>query len=139
LLLLPLLPCHTVVLFDESLRIRTLKLHQNHEDIADTLFGMGIVFEKKREYAAAMKVYSDCLRIRSSKFGSDSMEVAQVVNNIGVVRGNMGDFSGALKSWTKALSIYRKHGLGDDNALVATVLGHQLLANQHKRRGKNKA
>ena len=115
-----------------------LHLGNNHEDVAETLFGMGIVFEKRRDYGAAMKAYSDCLRIRSSKFGSDSMEVAQVVVNIGVVRGNKGDFSGALKSWNKALSIYRKHGLGDDDALVATVLGHQRLANQLKKRGKNK-
>lgn len=56
------------------------------------------------------------------------MEVAQVVINIGVVRGNKGDFSGALKSWNKALAIYRKHGLEDDDDLVATLLGHQHLA-----------
>lgn len=116
-----------------------LHLGNNHEDVAETLFGMGIVFEKRRDYGAAMKAYSDCLRIRSSKFGSDSMEVAQVVVNIGVVRGNKGDFSGALKSWNKALSIYRKQGLGDDNALVATVLGHQRLANQLEKRSKNKS
>lgn len=56
------------------------------------------------------------------------MEVAQVVINIGVVRGNMGDFSGALKSWNKALAIYRKHGLEDEDDLVATLLSHQHLA-----------
>jgi hypothetical protein len=67
------------------------------------------------------------------------MEVAQVVVNIGVVRGNKGDFSGALKSWNKALAIYRKHGLNDDDALVATVLSHQhLAANLIKSRGRNK-
>lgn len=86
-----------------------------------------------------MKAYSDCLRIRSSRFGSDSMEVAQVVVNIGVVRGNKGDFSGALKSWQKALAIYRKHGLEDDDALVATLLSHQHLAsNLIKNRGRSK-
>ncbi|KAL7554545.1 hypothetical protein ACHAWF_018004, partial [Thalassiosira exigua] len=125
-----------MVLFDESLRIRMLHLGNNHEDVAETLFGMGIVFEKRRDYGAAMKAYSDCLRIRSSKFGSDSMEVAQVVVNIGVVRGNKSDFSGALKSWNKALSIYRKHGLENDDALVATVLSHQRLANQLRRRSR---
>ena len=119
-----------MVLFDESLRIRMLHLGNDHEDVAEVLFGMGIVFEKRRDYGAAMKAYSDCLRIRSSTFGSDSMEVAQVVVNIGVVRGNKGDFIGALKSWNKALSIYRKNGLGDDDPLVATVLGHRRLANQ---------
>ena len=118
-----------MVLFDESLRIRMLHLGNNHEDVAETLFGMGIVFEKRRDYNAAMKAYSDCLRIRSSKFGSDSMEVAQVVVNIGVVRGNKGDFPGALKSWKKALSIYRKQSLDDSDPLVATVIGHQNLAN----------
>ncbi|KAL3784127.1 hypothetical protein HJC23_005785 [Cyclotella cryptica] len=128
-----------MVLFDESLRIRMLHLGNNHEDVAETLFGMGIVFEKRKNYPAAMKAYSDCLRIRSSRHGSDSMEVAQVVVNIGVVRGNKGDFSGALKSWNKALAIYRKHGLNDDDALVATVLSHQdLAANLIKSRGKSK-
>lgn len=108
-------------------------------DVAETLFGMGIVFEKRRDYGAAMKAYSDCLRIRSSKFGSDSMEVAQVVVNIGVVRGNKGDFVGALKSWNKALAIYRKHGLSDDDALVATVLGHKNLASVLiENRGRNR-
>ena len=97
------------------------------------------MFEKRKNYPAAMKAYSDCLRIRSSRHGSDSMEVAQVVVNIGVVRGNKGDFSGALKSWNKALAIYRKHGLNDDDALVATVLSHQhLAANLIKSRGRNK-
>ncbi len=115
-----------MVLFDETLRIRILHLGNNHDDVAETLFGIGIVLEMKRDYGAAMKAYSDCLRIWSSNFGSDSMEVAQVVVNIGVVRGNKGDFSGALKSWNKALSIYRKHCLGDDDDLVATVLGLQL-------------
>lgn len=67
------------------------------------------------------------------------MEVAQVVVNIGVVRGNKGDFSGALKSWQKALAIYRKHGLEDDHALVAAVLGHQDLAlNLIKNRGRSR-
>ena len=110
-----------------------LHLGNNHEDVAETLFGMGIVFEKRRDYNAAMKAYSDCLRIRSSKFGSDSMEVAQVVVNIGVVRGNKGDFPGALKSWKKALSIYRKQSLDDSDPLVATVIGHQNLANTLQR------
>jgi tetratricopeptide (TPR) repeat protein len=96
------------------------------------------VFEKRKNYPAAMKAYSDCLRIRSSRFGSDSMEVAQVVVNIGVVRGNKGDFSGALKSWSKALTIYRKHGLEDDDALVATVLSHKhLAANLMKSKGRS--
>jgi len=128
-----------MVLFDETLRIRMLHLGNNHEDVAETLFGMGIVFEKRCDYGAAMKAYSDCLRIRSSNFGSDSMAVAQVVVNIGVVRGNKGDFTGAMKSWNKALSIYRKYGLGDDDTLVATVLSHQLLVDQlKKRRGSGK-
>lgn len=122
-----------MVLFDETLRIRMLHLGNNHEDVAETLFGMGIVFEKRREYGSAMKAYSDCLRIRSSIFGSDSMAVAQVVINIGVVRGNKGDLTGAMKSWNKALSIYLKHGLGDDDPLVATVLSHQRLVNQLKK------
>lgn len=86
-----------------------------------------------------MKAYSDCLRIRSSRYGSDSMEVAQVVVNIGVVRGNKGDFNQALKSWNKALAIYRKHGLQDDDALVSTLLGHKhLAADLIKNRGKVK-
>jgi tetratricopeptide (TPR) repeat protein len=127
-----------MVLFDETLRIRMFHLGNNHEDVAETLFGIGIVFEKRRDYGAAMKAYSDCLRIRSSNFGSDSLAVAQVVVNIGVVRGNKGDLSGALKSWNKALSIYRKHGLGDDDALVATVLGHQTLVDQLKKRSRRK-
>lgn len=98
------------------------------------------MFEKRKNYPAAMKAYSDCLRIRSSRHGSDSMEVAQVVVNIGVVRGNKGDFTGALKSWNKALAIYRKHGLKDDDALVATVLSHQHLAAELiQSRGKSKS
>ncbi len=113
-------------LFGETLRIRMLHLGNNSDDVAETLFGIGMTLEKKRDLGAAMKAYSDCLRIWSSNFGSDSMEVAQVVVNIGVVRGNKGDLSGALKSWNKALSIYRKHGLDDDDALVATVLGLRL-------------
>lgn len=117
-----------MVLFDESLRIRMLHLGNNHEDVAETLFGMGIVFEKRRDYGAAMKAYSHCCKIRRSRFGSDSMEVAQVIVNIGVVRGNKGDFTEALKSWNKALAIYRKHGLEDSDALVSTVIGHQSLA-----------
>ncbi len=98
---------------------------------------MGIVFEKRRDYGAAMRAYSDCLRIRSSNFGSDSMAVAQVVVNIGVVRGNKGDLAGAMKSWNKASSIYRKYDLGTDD--VATVLSHQRLVDQlNRRRGRVK-
>ena len=67
------------------------------------------------------------------------MEVAQVVVNIGVVRGNKGDFNQALKSWNKALAIYRKHGLQDDDNLVATLLGHiHLAADLIRNRGKVK-
>ena len=54
---------------------------------SSALILVGIVFEKRRDYGAAMKAYSDCLRIRSSKFGSDSMEVAQ-----GRIRGTDGSF-----------------------------------------------
>jgi hypothetical protein len=57
-----------------------------------------------------------------------------------VVRGNKGDFTGAMKSWNKALSIYRKYGLGVDDTLVSTVLSHQRLVDQlKKRRGSGKS
>ena len=60
-----------------------------------------------------------------------------MVVNIGVVRGNKGDFEGALKSWNKALSIYRKNGLENDDALVSTVLSHMQLANELKNKSKD--
>ncbi len=56
-----------------------------------------------------------------------------VVVNIGVVRSNKGDFAGARKIWSKALSIYRKKGLGEAEGVVAAVLEHQRQANQHQR------
>lgn len=44
-----------MVLFDESLRIRMLHLGNNHEDVAETLFGMGIVFVSMKQTPTIMK------------------------------------------------------------------------------------
>mmetsp|Transcript_39191 Transcript_39191/g.59059 ORF Transcript_39191/g.59059 Transcript_39191/m.59059 type:complete len:98 (+) Transcript_39191:92-385(+) len=89
---------------------------------------MGIVFEKRHEYGAAIKAFSDCVRIRGLIYGEESLEMAEVLISLGSAQGNLHNFAGALRSWDQALYIYQRNELSEDHPLVVTVLDNRAIA-----------
>ena len=112
-------------LLEQVKKRRISSVGENHPLVADVLFALSQLFDKKRDYYSAMSSLENCLRIRRATMGPFSEEVASVQMHIGIVQANRADFKAAMRSWDEARAIYRKAGLEEDDEAVLAVKQHQ--------------
>ena len=98
------------VLLETTLQIRIDILGIDHEKVGQALFSLGILFDKIKEFDAAIKSFSDCLEIQHKTLGQTSLQYADTLSATGQCLGNQGDFESAFNAWDEAISIYSKHG-----------------------------
>ena len=91
-------------------------------EIAATLNSIGIVYEKRAEYNAAMKSYKEALFLyRKALGGDDHVDVAVTLNNCGQVYRHLGQCDRAMEMYKRSLKIM-KSTLGETHRNVASTL-----------------
>ena len=96
------------VMLETTLQIRINILGLEDAAVGQALFSLGILFNKTKEYDAALKSFTDCLNIQRMCYGFESLEYARTLNAIAGCLGNQGDFDGALNVWLDVLAIYHQ-------------------------------
>lgn len=87
------------------------KLYGNkHDDIASTLYAMGLVMEKRGLFVDALGHFARCLVIRVQLHGEDHPSVADTYDIMGFVEAKQGDLDVALKRLANALKTRRAVG-----------------------------
>ena len=111
-----------IVLLEETLRIRIMNCGPDHHSVSTVLFSLGIMFDKRHEYHAAIRAYMDCLDIQRKIFGDDDESVAQTLTNIGIVQGNEGHLESAIECWEESIHIYHKGGTKNEDPKIKDLL-----------------
>lgn len=112
--------------FDRALELyrRILLLQEgrdDHEDIADTYMGLGLVLGALGEVDESLLNLEKALAIKESIQGTDHLEVAHTYTEIGHMLSQKGDYAGALKKFRDAMKVREKQ-LGREHFLVINSL-----------------
>jgi len=114
-------PVEAEMLHRQSLSTRRELLGEQHEDVADSLMGLGVVLRIQGRPQEAITCYETALPILLEKFGEDRVAVANGYINIAVAKKANSDFVGAEENYLKGIKIYRRL-LGDEHMLLVNAL-----------------
>src|SRR5204862_5032049 len=73
-----------------SLEIREAALGPDHEDVADSLYQVAWVHQRKGQRTEAIPLYNRALAIYEKTVGRDSAKYADVLDNLGVIYDDLG-------------------------------------------------
>ena len=89
-------------------RIFRLNLHDNHDEIAYSLFIFGKVYAKQNEKEKALKYYFDSLFIYREKVGSNNITVGEIIYDIGSIYNEMQQLDLAAKFFREAILLHSR-------------------------------
>jgi len=95
-------------LCEQSLAIREKLFGQEHQDVATSLYNLGVLDHNQNDYDSAEQRLKQSLNIREKVFGHEHSEVAASLLALGVLYNTKGKYDLAKKSFEDALSIYEK-------------------------------
>jgi tetratricopeptide (TPR) repeat protein len=119
-------------LLRSSLAMRRAVLGDEHLDVAESLFHLGLVQlerddPQKNDHELAAKHFGEALAIYRKLLGEDSLEAADVLNALGVLRAYAGDEEEAEAHYRESLAIRRKL-LTEDAVEIGQSLGNLALS-----------
>lgn len=110
--------------FQESLEINTIKLGEEHREVASTLFNVGHCMILMEEYQSGLEYLKGALKIRKRILKDGHICVADTMHYIATIHEKMGDFQDAFKIYKKEYT-FRINVYGHDDIRLSTVLRSQ--------------
>ena len=126
------LPDDAQPLIEQALAVRRQLYGQKHLDVANSLYSMTRVYEKKGDLKTAESLAVDSLAINSLLTGNDSVPTAGSLCRLGIIQTARGELKNAEKNLQECLRI-RVAQLGKDNELVTVPLDNLAQLAQRKR------
>lgn len=106
---------------ETTLEIRMNILGPSHVKVSQALYGLGVLFDRNKEYDAAIHSLSDCLEIQGRISGPTSLQYAETLAALGQSIGNQGDLKNAVEVWNEAIIIYEMNGYSLDNEKIVAL------------------
>lgn len=101
-----------------SILVKLYGIHlRTAEDIAKTLEGQGVYYERPGLYKEAEAMYRNALALNEKAHGANTAEVAKTANILASLYQTQGDYSKAEPLYKRSIEI-GKSGLGKDNSEV---------------------
>ena len=69
--------------YERSLKLAEQAYGSDHPSVAETLMGMGNVYDAMGKYNDALQYYERSLKLKEQAYGSDHPSVAHTLNNMG--------------------------------------------------------
>jgi CHAT domain-containing protein/tetratricopeptide (TPR) repeat protein len=120
-----------LTLVERVLAIRERVLGPEHQDVAQVLNNLAVLFDDKGDYVKAEAVYQRALTISEKRLGPEHPDVAATLANLAALHINIGDYAKAEAVYQRALTI-REKILGPEHPEVGATLAN--LAVLHLRR-----
>jgi len=115
-------------LLEDALETRQTLLGDRHEEVAESLHGLGILLNYMGQREEAQQLYEEALKTAEAVHGPDHLRVATTLNSLGNLLLKLGDYEGASARYERALAI-REHTLGEEHSLtIATIENLGVLA-----------
>ena len=114
-----------------ALEIGFNKVGQNHIEIANIYYNIGIVEFYKSNYEAALKYSNEALASRIRSLGTNHPKIADSYNILGLIYEKKGDFDKALEYYNKSITI-KIELLGENDLGVANTYQNIGVATHHK-------
>jgi len=111
-----------MVALDEAFSIRYEKLGSLHVDTVDSLNNLAGLYVRTREYALARKAYHEVYMVRQIIFGPRHPSVAITAHALGGVHLKLSQVDDAARYYHRAMAIYTKLQLKDDNPIMKRLL-----------------
>ena len=119
-------------LLEKALEVRRSSLGNDHPDVGESLYELGVLLNKKRELVRAEEALNDAAEIQEN-FGSDRLALAATLEQLAYSVVHQHRFSEAEQLGLRALEI-KENILGPDHAEVGMILG--TLADLHRFQGR---
>ena len=104
--------------FTEAIQVYKSAHGENHLDVANALFNVGVCLKETKDFERAMKCLSRALSITKDQLGEDHLQVAETLQEMAEVYQMKSDIKGAIKWCEKAINIRR---YTEDLALAALL------------------
>ena len=91
--------------YNRALKIDEREFGVDHINSADTIMGIGLVYNSQGKYAEAISWYERALKIKEREFGVDHINSADTINNIGECLSSQGKYVEAISWYERALKI----------------------------------
>lgn len=104
--------------FTEAIQVYKAEYGEDHLNVANALFNVGICLKETGDSERAMKCFARALTITTMQLGEDHVEVADTMQEMAEVYRMKGDLKGAVKMCDQALQIRRYQ---EDAALAALL------------------
>ncbi len=108
-------------LYRRVLLLQEATIGDDHEDVADTYLGLGLVLGALGEIDESLLNLEKALAVKESILGTEHLEVAEIYAEIGHMLRQKGEYNGALKKYRDALTV-RESNLGNEHFLVISSL-----------------
>ncbi|ETO31908.1 hypothetical protein RFI_05211 [Reticulomyxa filosa] len=92
--------------FQKALDIRLALFSDNHVDISDTYYNLGIIYKDSEQYEKSIECYEKALKIQINIFGNKNRDIGDTCWNLGIVFEEKGENQIACKYYEKAWNIY---------------------------------
>ncbi len=106
-----------------GLAIRERVLGSNDLTVADSLEGLGILYDRQGRYEEEVPLHLRVVSIREKVLGTNHADVATALNNLALAYEQQGRYDEAAPLYTQALAISEKT-LGGDHPHVAITLNN---------------
>lgn len=107
--------------FASALTLYRVILGDEHVKVAKTLYGLGCVYETKREFKESMKYHKEAFRLRRRLFGQDDLAVAESLDKVCNLYMKQPNLEKALHGMREVLRI-RTMKLGKEHVEVGATL-----------------
>lgn len=119
-------------LYRRILLLQDDRIHDDHEDVADTYLGLGVVLGALGDIDESLLNLEKALAIKESSLGTEHLQVVEIYSMIGDMLRQKGDYGGALEKYKDTLRV-RESNLGKRHFLVIRSL--QDIGNVLRERG----
>ena len=104
--------------YERALKIFEREFGVDHINSANTIMGVGCVYDSQGKYAEAISWYERSLKISEREFGVDHVNSASTLYNIGLVYKDTADWMPAKSYFERAARLYRQsRGAGHEFTL----------------------
>jgi serine/threonine protein kinase/tetratricopeptide (TPR) repeat protein len=110
-------------LLRSALETRTRVHGEEHLDVAESLYHLGVLLRDKSHYAGAEPLLRRSLDLRRKQYGVEHVEVATTLDDLGALLWAKGEYKPAEEAIREALEI-RRRLLGDAHPDVASSLNN---------------
>ena len=93
--------------YREALAVRREHLGDAHEEVANSLDGLGVVLAELGNAEESVKIHREALLIRRRVFGSIHRDIAENLNNLGGALYHMGKYAEAESHFRESLDMRR--------------------------------